>query len=200
MFRNQAKLAACPSEIILEKLSAGFTNIFCEPMYHSVSVYSNWCKVKKNYYPISVVFRCAQPIFLRLLIATFTNHDPEKWKAYTYAAVICTMSFLNTLFTQPSSFHIMYTGMKFRIATSALVYRKSLRLSKAAENQTNSGYIMNLLANDCTRFDRNFNFLPYMIVAPVQIIILVYLMYQEVGSISFAAVALVILLLPAQCK
>lgn len=75
---------------------------------------------------------------------------------------------------------------------------QSLRLSKSAQHKTNAGQIVNLLSNDCTRFDVTMNFLPFIISTPPQVAVLMYLLYVEVGAACFAGVGFILLLLPMQ--
>ncbi|ODM99108.1 Multidrug resistance-associated protein 4 [Orchesella cincta] len=137
-----------------------------------------------------VIMTC-QPIFLRLLIVTFNEREIDDWKAYTYAGAVSLTAFLNTLTLHPGVFQIFHLAMKLRVATSTLIYRKSLRLSKSAQNKTNSGQIVNLLSNDCTRFDTTINFVPFIVSAPFQFAILMYILYDQIGPACLAGVAFV---------
>jgi hypothetical protein len=55
-----------------------------------------------------------------------------------------------------------------RIACSAAIYRKSLRMSKRAITQTSAGNIINLLSNDVNRFDYGFIYVHFIWVLPIQ--------------------------------
>lgn len=55
-----------------------------------------------------------------------------------------------------------------RIACSAAIYRKTLRMSKLATTQTSAGNVVNLLSNDVSRLDCGFIFVHYIWILPIQ--------------------------------
>lgn len=55
-----------------------------------------------------------------------------------------------------------------RIALSAAIYRKSLRMTKMAITQTSAGNVVNLLSNDVSRLDYGFIFFHYIWILPFQ--------------------------------
>jgi len=59
-------------------------------------------------------------------------------------------------------------GAKMRIACSAAIYRKSLRMSKRAVTQTSAGNVVNLLSNDVSRLDYGFIYVHFIWILPVQ--------------------------------
>ncbi|KYB26696.1 putative multidrug resistance-associated protein lethal(2)03659-like Protein [Tribolium castaneum] len=69
-------------------------------------------------------------------------------------------------------------GMKVRLACSALIYRKALKL----ESNNSVGQTLNLLSNDVKRFDFGFVYLPYMFcITPCEIatVTIIFLMYHN---------------------
>lgn len=59
-------------------------------------------------------------------------------------------------------------GAQMRIACSAAIYRKTLRMSKLATTQTSAGNVVNLLANDVSRLDYGFIFVHFIWILPIQ--------------------------------
>lgn len=59
-------------------------------------------------------------------------------------------------------------GARMRIACSAAIYRKSLRMSKRAITQTSAGNVVNLLSNDVSRLDYGFIFVHFIWILPIQ--------------------------------
>lgn len=59
-------------------------------------------------------------------------------------------------------------GAQMRIACSAAIYRKTLRMSKRATTQTSAGNVVNLLSNDVSRLDYGFIFVHFIWILPIQ--------------------------------
>jgi ATP-binding cassette, subfamily C (CFTR/MRP), member 4 len=59
-------------------------------------------------------------------------------------------------------------GAQMRVACSAAIYRKTLRMSKRATTQTSAGNVVNLLSNDVSRLDYGFIFVHYIWILPIQ--------------------------------
>ncbi|CAL8080013.1 unnamed protein product [Orchesella dallaii] len=144
------------------------------------------------------IIRVAQPIFLRLLIRSFSDHSVTSSQQLVYAAGVCLTSLFHALLMHPISFGILHLGMKCRISTCSLIYRKTLRLSKAAQEQTPIGQLINLLSNDVNRFDYNVLFLPYLFIGPLQTIIFTYFLWEELGISCLAGTGFVMILMPLQ--
>lgn len=99
-----------------------------------------------------MLFKVTMPIFLGGVVRYYGNPERSNIsEAYWYSAGIIACS----LFSVLSSHCLMLTnlelGMKVRISACSMIYRKSLRLSKAAMINTTSGQIVNLLSNDVGR-------------------------------------------------
>ncbi|XP_032663383.1 multidrug resistance-associated protein 4-like isoform X2 [Odontomachus brunneus] len=137
------------------------------------------------------VLRIVQPYILGLLIWHF---DPRatstKTEAYLYASGVIIAAILITFITHHSHLGLMEIGMRMRIASSSLMYRKMLRLSKSSTTTT-PGQVVNLLSNDMSRFDQMFIMLHYIWIMPIQGAIIAFLIWQNVGVASLAGVFLI---------
>ncbi|XP_060530992.1 ATP-binding cassette sub-family C member 4-like isoform X2 [Cylas formicarius] len=89
-------------------------------------------------------------------------------------------------------------GMKVRAAACALIYRKSLRLSKTALGETASGKIVNLLSNDVSRFDLVSVFIHHMWQAPIVTLCVLYFMWLEAGYAGVVGITCVFIVVPLQ--
>jgi hypothetical protein len=67
-----------------------------------------------------------------------------------------------------------------RTAVSTLLYRKALKVSAAARAQTSTGQVVNMMSNDTSQLQRFMQFVGMTLVAPIQIIIALVLIYQQV--------------------
>lgn len=89
-------------------------------------------------------------------------------------------------------------SMKMRIACSALIYRKILRLKRTALADTTIGQLVNLLSNDVSKFDQGFVLANFVWIAPIQAAVGTYLLYEELGISAFFGMALLISFIPLQ--
>lgn len=122
------------------------------------------------------------------------------WRVVIAGLLVIFTTFITFITIHPYFFCVQHLGMKMRVASCNLVYQKSLRLSKAALGNTTVGQIVNLLSNDVNRFDFGLVFIPYLIVAPLQAIIIIVLLsryYLGVGP-TLAGFSVFILYLPFQ--
>lgn len=75
---------------------------------------------------------------------------------------------------------------------------QALRLSQFSLAKTNVGQIINLLTNDANRFDRAIPFIPYIIIAPLQIVSVTGVLWIYLGPSCLSLPVLLILLVPLQ--
>ncbi|KAG7200525.1 hypothetical protein KM043_001089 [Ampulex compressa] len=140
----------------------------------------------------SVVLRVLQPFILGYLIWHF---DPRATstaaQAYLYASGVVVVALLTAFVNHHSFLGQMEIGMRMRIASSSLVYRKILRLSKSSTSTTTPGQIINLLSNDVSRFDQLFVMLHYIWIMPIQGALIAFLIWESVGIASLAGIFLI---------
>ena len=108
------------------------------------------------------------------------------------------MAALHTLTTHPYFFELQLTGMKLRVASCSLLYRKALKLSNTALGQTTVGQMVNLLSNDVNRFDTTVLFNHYLWAGPLQLTIITVLLCQKIGPSALVGAALLIAAVPLQ--
>ncbi|KAL6423801.1 hypothetical protein ACFW04_010336 [Cataglyphis niger] len=139
---------------------------------------------------MTTVLRVLQPYLLGLLIWHF---DPRaistQEEAYFYATGVIIIGIMTMLINHHSYVGLTEIGMRVRIASSSLMYRKILRLSKSST--TTPGQIINLLSNDMSKFDQLFTFLHYIWIMPIQGAIIAYLIWQNVGIASLTGISLI---------
>ncbi|XP_060852278.1 LOW QUALITY PROTEIN: probable multidrug resistance-associated protein lethal(2)03659 [Rhopalosiphum padi] len=93
---------------------------------------------------------------------------------------------------------ISHLGMKMRIATCNLIYKKALRLKVNSLDQTSTGQILNLISNDVNRFDTTLVLIPFLLLGPIETVVVTYFLWQEVGVSSILGVATMIMFIPLQ--
>ncbi|XP_049919634.1 ATP-binding cassette sub-family C member 4-like isoform X3 [Epinephelus moara] len=117
---------------------------------------------------------------------------------YGYAAAMSLSTFALTLLQHIYYYHVLRTGMRMRVATCHMIYRKALGLSSKSMGQTTTGQIVNLLSNDVNRFDEITLNLHYLWVGPLQAMVIIVLLWCEIGPSCLAGVAVIALMMPVQ--
>ncbi|CAL8127054.1 unnamed protein product [Orchesella dallaii] len=143
--------------------------------------------------------KIVQPIFLGLIIRYCAGEFEDPY-GYVFAGGLLLASALYTAHHHPYFFFTQHCGMQIRVATSSLIYRKSLKLSQAAIGKTNVGQMVNLLSNDVNRFDLCVGFLHYLWIGPIQIAIVTYILWGYFGWPCLTGVALLVLFVPFQSQ
>ncbi|KAK4317272.1 hypothetical protein Pmani_011632 [Petrolisthes manimaculis] len=145
------------------------------------------------------VLRIMQPICLGGLIRYFNKEEGYTVIHGWLFSVGVVMGSVLYLFTHhPYFFRVQRTGMQLRVSSCALLYRKALRLSKTALGETTVGQMVNLLSNDVNRFDTSCIFLHYLWIGPLQTLIVVVILWWEIGPSCLAGIFLLILFVPFQ--
>ncbi|KAJ8983669.1 hypothetical protein NQ317_003456 [Molorchus minor] len=99
-----------------------------------------------------------------------------------YAGLIVLATLINVLCIHNYQLRVMHLGMKIRVAACSLIYRKALKLSKTALAETTVGQMVNLLSNDVGRFDFAGQHIHNLWLAPVETVVVMYLVYNYVGT------------------
>ncbi|CAG9854733.1 unnamed protein product [Phyllotreta striolata] len=146
------------------------------------------------------VIRISQPFLITSLIKVYEANraNEDKNEVYFYAALIILTSFIACNLGHNFSLMLLQLGMKLRLSCSSLVYRKSLRLSKSALVETTIGQMVNLLSNDVGRFDIGILFFHNIYIAPTETLVVMYLLYRNVGWTALSGAILLLLFIPFQ--
>ncbi|XP_072393692.1 ATP-binding cassette sub-family C member 4-like [Diabrotica undecimpunctata] len=157
--------------------------------------------VKLGIYDIStdLVLRLIQPLVLGNLLDYFKPESQvSKNDALLYAGIIVAINVLNFLIGNQYMLEVFHSGMRIRAACCAVIYRKSLKLSKTALGETASGKLVNLLSNDVSRFDIVSLFIHQLWMAPLLSLIIMGILYQKTGYAGVVGVVAVFVIVPVQ--
>lgn len=89
-----------------------------------------------------------------------------------------------------------HCGVFVRTAVSTLLYRKALTVSAAGRAKTSTGQVVNMMSNDTMQLQRFLQFIGMTMIAPLQIVIALVLIYQQVGNAMWVGVAYMVFLMP----
>ncbi|KAH8420816.1 hypothetical protein KR222_005629 [Zaprionus bogoriensis] len=147
-------------------------------------------------------FRVTQPLCLAGLVAFYSDSNnldlDDKTEGYLYAVGVILCSLFNVMFMHPYMLGMFHTGMKVRVAMCSMIYRKALRLSRTALGDTTIGQVVNLISNDVGRLDVSVIHVHYLWLGPVEIGVVTWLMWREIGVSAFFGVAVMLLFVPLQ--
>ncbi|MEE6497514.1 hypothetical protein FKM82_002762 [Ascaphus truei] len=136
------------------------------------------------------------PEILKLLIRFVGDKDAPNWQGYLYTALLFFCACLQTLILH-KYFHICFvTGMRLKTAVVGVVYRKALIISNSSRRTSTVGEIVNLMSVDAQRFMDLATYINMIWSAPLQVILALYLLWQNLGPSVLAGVAVMILLVP----
>lgn len=146
--------------------------------------------------------RISQPLLLGRLMDFYVPNQTSMTirEAYTYATCIVLSSFFYVMVSHSQILSLQHLGMKIRIACCSLIYRKTLKLSKKALGKTTIGQMINLLSNDVNRFDNCFKQFHQLWAAPLESIVVMYLLFKLVGLTSLSGYSLLLFFIPLQSK
>ncbi len=148
------------------------------------------------------MLRIAQPLLLGQVIRYFSvgaeASGISHGMACLYAGGVCLCTLLFVSVHHPTMQQVMRLGMRLRTASCALMYQKALKLSRASVGQTAASTVINIMANDVNRFDEFSIFASYLVVAPIQTAMIVYIVWTYLGVACFAGIGLLLLFIPFQ--
>ncbi|XP_041671461.1 ATP-binding cassette sub-family C member 3 isoform X1 [Cheilinus undulatus] len=155
------------------------------------------------YFLIGSAFKCLQdvitfvnPQLLRMLIAFTKDSNAPNWQGYALAVLMFFTAVLQTLILHRHFQYCFVTGMNVRTAVIGAIYRKALSITNAAKRSSTVGEIVNLMSVDAQRFMDLTTFLNMLWSAPLQIVLALYFLWQNLGPSVLAGVAVMIMLIP----
>ncbi|XP_076338372.1 multidrug-Resistance like Protein 1 isoform X1 [Tachypleus tridentatus] len=141
------------------------------------------------------VLQFVTPKLLKLLIGFVSNNEPL-WKGMFYAVLMFVATTIQSI-TLSVYFHRMYiVGMRIRTALISVIYRKALVMSNSARKELTMGEIVNLMSVDAQRFMDLMTFLNLLWSAPLQIILALVFLWDELGPSVLAGLGIMILMIP----
>ncbi|KAI1289204.1 ATP-binding cassette sub-family C member 4 [Halotydeus destructor] len=144
-------------------------------------------------------FRILQSFAIGYLTRYFSgNGITTMTNVYIWTCVYVSGILLFALSKAHFYYHAMRYGMRVRIAMEGMVYRKMLRMSSSSFQETSTGQILNMMANDFIAFEYAAYDTVYFLIAPVQSVICLTIMWSYIGVSSMAGVILLLLFIPFQ--
>uniref|UniRef100_A0A3Q2QHM4 Multidrug resistance-associated protein 1 n=1 Tax=Fundulus heteroclitus TaxID=8078 RepID=A0A3Q2QHM4_FUNHE len=161
------------------------------------------CLTFGPYFLISCLYKIIQdvlmfvgPEILRLLIRFVNDSSAPSWQGFFYTALLFICTCVQSLILQ-RYFHVCFvSGMRLRTAIIGAVYRKALVISNAARRTSTVGEIVNLMSVDAQRFMDLVTYINMVWSAPLQVVLALYFLWQNLGPSVLAGVAVMVLMVP----
>ncbi|XP_060921677.1 multidrug resistance-associated protein 1 isoform X1 [Labrus mixtus] len=161
------------------------------------------CLTFGPYFLISCLYKIIQdilmfvgPEILRLLIRFVNDSSAPSWQGFFYTALLFFCTCVQSLILQ-RYFHVCFvSGMRLRTAIIGAVYRKALVISSAARRTSTVGEIVNLMSVDAQRFMDLITYINMIWSAPLQVVLALYFLWQNLGPSVLAGVAVMVLMVP----
>uniref|UniRef100_A0A8C6PXB0 ABC-type glutathione-S-conjugate transporter n=1 Tax=Nothobranchius furzeri TaxID=105023 RepID=A0A8C6PXB0_NOTFU len=142
------------------------------------------------------VITFVNPQLLRMLISFTKQEKAPYWWGYALAILMFLTALLQTLILHRHFQYCFITGMNVRTALIGAIYRKALVITNAAKRSSTVGEIVNLMSVDAQRFMDLTTFLNMLWSAPLQIMLALYFLWQNLGPSVLAGVAVMVMLIP----
>ncbi|XP_053370822.1 multidrug resistance-associated protein 1-like [Clarias gariepinus] len=136
------------------------------------------------------------PQLLRLLLDVVSDKDAPEWKGYLFASSMFLLSCLQSLFNHQYMYSCFTVGMRVKTAIMGLVYRKSLAISSTARRTCTVGDIVNLVSTDIQKLMDFVVYFNAVWMAPVEIGLCLFFLWQLLGSSALAGITTVIFIFP----
>ncbi|XP_036102728.1 cystic fibrosis transmembrane conductance regulator [Molossus molossus] len=141
------------------------------------------------------VTKAVQPLLLGRIIASYDPDNKVERSIAIYLGIgLCLLFILRTLLLHPAIFGLHHIGMQMRIAMFSLIYKKTLKLSSRVLDKISIGQLVSLLSNNLNKFDEGLALAHFVWIAPLQVTLLMGLLWELLQASAFCGLAFLIVL------
>lgn len=132
----------------------------------------------------------------RLLKYLANSEEAPERDGYLYAFGIVITGMAQSLLHQWSYYNAWILGLRMRISLVNILFDKSLRIDLGVLSKRTSGSLLNLVSTDVERLQGLPQFTPYLLVAPIESAVTLYLCWRQVGPSALAGVGVILACVP----
>ncbi|XP_072509054.1 cystic fibrosis transmembrane conductance regulator isoform X1 [Notamacropus eugenii] len=141
------------------------------------------------------VTKAVQPLLLGRIIASYDPDNKAERSIAIYLGIgLCLLFIVRTLLLHPAIFGLHHMGMQMRIALFSLIYKKTLKLSSRVLDKISTGQLISLLSNNLNKFDEGLALAHFVWIAPLQVVLLMGLLWELLQASAFCGLAFLIVL------
>nr|ABS83557.1 ABCC/MRP-like protein [Mytilus californianus] len=138
----------------------------------------------------------AFPYILRLLIGITKDRKEDIWKGYILAILMFSVTIFKSVVLNLHIKETQEAGRSNWVALTAVIYKKTLRLTNAAKQDSTVGEIINLMSVDAEKIGNCVWSLNEVWAVPLLFSMAFYFLWQTLGSSVFVGLIIVLLLVP----
>ncbi|KAJ2048256.1 hypothetical protein GGI08_006049, partial [Coemansia sp. S2] len=139
-------------------------------------------------------FSLLNPVLLSLLlefVASHTSASPQPMShGYFYASCMLGLQIIQTIVFQRSVQIDMDTKLKINTSLTTALYKKSIRLSNESRQEYTTGAVAMLFWTDVARVGGVIDYIYTVWSAPLQVVIVIYMLFNTLGYSVFVGVAI----------
>ena len=153
------------------------------------------------YYILSALVQFLPVMILEDLVKYFETVNTDEphqtiFHPWVEVAGLGLLPLITSILQTRSQTIFQHAAVFVRTAISTLLYEKSLNVSAAGRAATNTGQVVNMMSNDTTQLQRFIQFGGMTLVAPIQIVLALVLIYRQVGDATWVGVGFMVALAP----
>lgn len=151
---------------------------------------------------LEIFFSMAKPV-LKGKIVSYFNKDKSgvsEETVYYYAVLLIVCCVATTFLFNCIIFAFELITLRLKTAITSLIYRKSLRLNSSFTSKSASGQAVTLITKDVDMLDFALYVIPRMAEGVVNIMIMLYMMYVQIGVSAFTGALVLVVVVPVQGK
>ncbi|KAK3266351.1 hypothetical protein CYMTET_25021 [Cymbomonas tetramitiformis] len=181
-----------------EKLCSSFENVWTENCSKGANKVSLFRLIFQLHFDTALkhavlglvvtVAHFAGPLLLREFIAELERLEDDSSRSAERAWILAAFLGANGLFLTVNHHQFFFTGMQFgyRVRTQmmAAIHSKVLRLNSKAISTITTGQMVNLVSNDVRKFDDALNFWVFLFDGPLELFLVVALLWTEIGFLA----------------
>ncbi|KAF9951457.1 hypothetical protein BGZ72_007038 [Mortierella alpina] len=140
--------------------------------------------------------KISEAVLLGYVIRFFSTPDMTLRQGMGYAMALFLVTFFHSTVHHHNFFHVLRLGTWTRQSLISLMYRKCLTISTSSS--ISNGTLINLISNDLQPFEKLAPFGLYALLGPLEMVVLMYFLWKELGVASLAGLLALSLLMPIQ--
>ncbi|GFU20326.1 multidrug resistance-associated protein 7 [Nephila pilipes] len=146
---------------------------------------------------ISDISSFGGPLLLNALVSFLESNDEKSSNdGYYYTLGLFLVTFVSALSTVHYNYLISRIGLKIKASVMMMVYKKTLCLNKISLSGMNTGEILNFISTDSDRIVNFCSSFHQFWSLPLQVIIALVLLYQQLHYCFIIGVLFMILIIP----